>query len=102
MDSRLVLQWCEPNLPHFDQLIAIEDSLIAAIGEYGEVDGHDAGAAECNIFIETHEPMNCFDVLRSVCGRESWFAALTAGYRRLDEQAYNPLWPTDMKSFTVG
>lgn len=41
MNSQLVLQWCEPNLPDFDQLIGIEDSLVAVIGHYGEVDGHD-------------------------------------------------------------
>jgi len=102
MSSLLVLQWCEPSLPHFDQLIAIEDSLIAVIGDYGQVDGHDVGAAECNIFIETPEPMNCFNALRLACEREPWFATLTAGYRRLDEQSYKPLWPTDMESLTVG
>ena len=101
MNSQLVLQWCEPNLPDFDQLIGIEDSLVAVIGHYAEVDGHDLGAAECNIFIETHEPTNCFDVLRSACGSEPWFATLRAGYRRLDEQAYNPFWPTGMVSFAV-
>lgn len=101
MKSQLVLQWCEPNLPDFDQLIAIEESLIAVIDQYGEIDGHDVGAGQCDIFIETHEPMICFDALRLACGGESWFATLAAGYRRLDEQAYKPVWPAGMVSFKL-
>ncbi|MDR6644057.1 MULTISPECIES: hypothetical protein [Luteibacter] len=101
MSYQLVLQWWQPNLPSFDELLAIEEALIEVIGQGGDVDGHDVGASECNIFIETENPEACFEKVRARFDTAPWFADLYVGYRRMDSDVFTPVWPESMPSFSV-
>ena len=98
---KLVLQWVTPSIPTFDELIAIENELIDSIGEFGDVDGHDLGTSESNIFIETDDPFACFEYLKAKLDALGWLSTLAAGYRRLDGEQYSPLWPVGQNQFTI-
>lgn len=87
-------------MPNFDQLIEIEDLLIDQLGPLGEVDGHDSGDNECNIFIITNEAYCCFtEVFKIVCAR--WANLMSAGFRKIGDDTYNPIWPNSLESFNV-
>jgi hypothetical protein len=50
----LVLQWLDTSEANLDALIAMENLLEAELpNAHGFVDGHDFGAGEMNIFIQT-------------------------------------------------
>ncbi len=65
MKYQLILQWSASAIQDYDTLIAVENALIDALPEGSEVDGHDSGSGEINIFIYTNEPVRVFDELRS-------------------------------------
>ena len=50
MRFQVVLQWPAHSLNDYDEMIAVEDYLIAKLSEQSEVDGHDFGKGETNIF----------------------------------------------------
>lgn len=92
MQYQLVLQFPADTLADYDALVVLEQHLIATLGE-AAVDGHDMGAGEANIFIATSNPQETFARLLprlESCGR---IAALTAAYRRTDDDRYHILWP---------
>lgn len=101
MSYQLVLQWRQPNLPSFDELLEIEEALIEVTGQSGDVDGYDVGASECNIFIDTENPKACFGEVRSRFHIAPWFADLYVGYRRMDSDVFTPVWPESTASFSV-
>jgi hypothetical protein len=90
---RLVLEFSGDDLDTYDRVVALEERLIAEL-ETGEVDGHDAGEGVVNIFIDTRDPRECFkkavDMMR---GMEEELTA--AGFRELDGDEYERLWPED-------
>jgi hypothetical protein len=55
----LVLQFAANPLRDYDELVALEEQLVAALGE-SEVDGHDMGSGEANIFIVTSDAQKTF------------------------------------------
>jgi hypothetical protein len=101
VNYQLVLQWVSPDIPTFDELIAFEDSVIVLLGETGEVDGHDVGSAEANIFLETDDPRECWSILSHALRSEAMIASVSVGYRRHDEEQFVPLWPESLLSFSV-
>ena len=60
-DYQLVLQFCGDSLQDLDELIALEDELIEQLGDSADVDGHDVGSGETNIFIFTSDPKQTFE-----------------------------------------
>ena len=50
MDYQLVFQFRGDSLQDFDAMVALEDELIAELGDSANVDGHDFGAGTGNIF----------------------------------------------------
>ena len=80
------------NSSDLDDLISLEEKLISAVGSRGNVDGHDVGAGEANIFILTEVPI---EVLRDCIPvvQQSPFSAFTAGYRDLKSDSYERMWP---------
>ena len=56
MKYQLVLQFYASSIEDFDQLIEIEEMLESTLGNLHEVDGHDFGSGEMNIFIHTNDP----------------------------------------------
>lgn len=98
----LVLQWPATSEKDFDALISMEDLLQSELrDECGVVDGHDFGAGEMNIFIETDRPLEAFDHARTSLSTDKRWASLGAAYRPAGEERYTVLWPKTLEAFSV-
>jgi hypothetical protein len=95
----LTLQWPASSIEDYDDLIELEDMLIENLT--GEVDGHDAGSGEMNIFIRTDSPRTTFEDAKSILGETSLWPNVRIAYRDIEGAEYTILWPKDLKSFDV-
>lgn len=102
-EYQLVLQFPCNSMQEFDAVVALEDILMAELpGSLANVDGHDSGSGEANIFILTSEPNETFERARVVVGKVSSLASvLRAAYRKLDAEEYLVLWPPGETRFAV-
>jgi len=67
-----------------------------------EIDGHDIGNEECNIFIHTDIPLKIFDKVKAILHNQKIdIAEIKAGYRDFASNTYIPIWPEDLKEFKV-
>ena len=71
MKYQLALQWPAASLGDYDRMIAIETLIEDSLAGDGEVDGHDAGSGEVNIFVRTDAPERAFDRIRPVLVAEN-------------------------------
>ena len=101
MTYQLVLQWSASSINEYDAIVAVEDELIDAMPEGSEVDGHDAGSGEMNIFIRTNAPVHVFNALKSVLADSGLLASARVAFREQSKSAYTVLWPEGLKSFKV-
>jgi hypothetical protein len=96
-----VLQFAADTIADYDALIALEHQLMDVLGE-NAVDGHDMGFGEANSFILTSDPQNTFRQLAPVLLHNGRMQAVTAAYRRDDENSYHMLWPENSsRQFSV-
>lgn len=93
MQYQLVLQFRGDSLPSYDAMIALEDELIEQLGDSADVDGHDCGSGETNIFILTTDPAATFQRVSLVLERSQHLSAVTAACRKLDDERYIVIWP---------
>src|SRR5688572_11393860 len=89
---QLVLQF-PAAVVDFDGLIAIEDELIRVIGGSANVDGHDFGSGEGNIFILTNDVSETWEVVLPALEDLSVESDATVAYRTVDGEQYTVLWP---------
>jgi hypothetical protein len=106
MQYQLVLQFPLAEKTDIDQLLDqlgdLEEALDERLGELAEVDGHDLGVGEFNIFIHTNEPHEAFAIAKVMVEEFDWASQMAAAYRELTDDDYVRLWPTDLQSaFTV-
>jgi hypothetical protein len=102
MEYQLVLQFRGDSLDDFDALVALEDELIAELGDSADVDGHDCGSGQTNIFIRTSEPAATFSRIRLVLQRRRRLDAATAAFRLVKGEHYTVIWPEgSTREFTV-
>ena len=93
MKYQLVLQFPANSLADYDEMIALEDELIEALGESAKVDGHDCGSGEMNIFVHTDEPTRTFERIHPVVANREMFQHFVAVYREFSAEEYRVLWP---------
>lgn len=93
MDYQLVLQFRGDSLADYDAMVALENDLITELGDSADVDGHDVGSGETNIFIITADPVRAFRQSRVVLERKRCLEAVTAAYRAVDGEEYTVIWP---------
>jgi len=102
MEYMLVLQWpSSSTAKELDQLISLEDQIREDIGKCGNVDGHDIGSGEMNIFIFTEDPKATFERVRNIGSFPNHMSNLKAGYREVGEDDFVPLYPVDLEHFSV-
>ncbi len=90
---RLVLEFAGDDLETYDRVVAFEERLIAEL-ETDEIDGHDAGEGVVNVYIDTRDPRECFKTAMDMMeGMKEELSA--AGFRELDGDKYERLWPED-------
>ena len=93
MDYQLVLQFRGDSLGDLDAAIALEDELTEVLGDAADVDGHDVGSGETNIFIFTSDPAAIFHRARPVLERRQQLQAVAAAYREVEGEHYTVIWP---------
>lgn len=102
MQYQLTLQFAGDSLGDYDAMVALEDELTEQLGDSADVDGHDCGSGETNIFIFTPDPAATFQRMRPVLERARQLQAVTAAYREVDGERYTVIWPEDsQREFTV-
>jgi hypothetical protein len=101
MKYQLVLQWPATSIKDYDTLVEIENVLTESLSEGSEVDGHDAGLGEMNIFIHTDNPVAAFNEVKSVLGSRDFWVDARVAYREIVKSEYTILWPKDLNEFKV-
>jgi hypothetical protein len=81
-----------------DGLIELEDAIREQLGDAGEVDGHDIGVGESNVFVLTDQPKAAFERLRALVAA---LPSARAAYRRLTSSEWTILYPPGLKDFEV-
>ena len=89
----VVFQFNEESIDSFDHLVALEEDLAERVDEVGDLDGHDMGVGEVNIFFFSDKPQLVFAEARSFLEREGLLAAVRVACRPVDEDKYTWLWP---------
>jgi hypothetical protein len=77
----------------YDLLISCEEALTAILGSSAEVDGHDWGASEMNMFILSNEPEATFERVKPALQEMNIFDTLRAAYRHIEMDDYTILAP---------
>lgn len=101
MKYQLILQLPVSSIEDYDKMIELEEKIIERLGELGDVDGHDAGSGEMNIFIFTDEPQLTFDRIRVLFEREHLMSKLKVAYREFGKEDFTIIYPSDMTYFTI-
>src|SRR5437870_12560470 len=93
MKYQLVFQFRGDSLEDVDATVALEDELIEELGDSADVDGHDVGSGETNIFIFTSDPAVTFRRARPVLERRQQLQSVTAAYREVEGEQFTVIWP---------
>jgi hypothetical protein len=85
-----------------DQVLTLEDDLIERLDpELVDVDGHDAGSGEMNLFVFTDEPAAAFAQIKPIMAAHSLLDRSSAAYRLTDAEDFVPIWPDGLQKFEV-
>jgi hypothetical protein len=101
MKFQLVLQFQATDMLKFDELAALEGDLIKKLSPASDVDGHDFGVGEFNIFIRTDTPEATFNAAQSVILERGFGDQYRAAYREAAKDEFVILWPEDLRDFTI-
>jgi len=101
MKYQLVLQWPVSSMTDYDAAIAVEDVLLERLSDTNEVDGHDAGEGEVNIFIRTDDPKSAFQEVQTILGGRACWVHMRAAYREVARSEYTILWPEGQSEFSI-
>jgi len=101
MKHQLVLQFPSSSMTDYDRLLAIEETIRSGLGDVGEVDGHDIGSGEMNVFIHTDKPEVAFKKAEALLEGKQELRDLKAGYRDLDQERYVAIYPMGLGHFSV-
>ncbi len=101
---QLVIQFRldDDDVARFEAVIAFETALIDWLAGDSNVDGHDAGSGEMNVFIHTDDPIATLHLIQTLLEHDDLRGAhYHAGYRLFSEDDYTPAWPPGLGSFDV-
>ena len=82
-------------------MIEVENALVANLSAANDVDGHDAGSGEVNIFIDTDDPKRAFKEVMTILGTRDFWVDARVAYREVVGSEYTILWPKDLTEFNV-
>jgi hypothetical protein len=101
MKYQLVVQWPAFSMQDYDAMIEVEDLFMEELTSSNEVDGHDVGAEEVNIFVRTDNPQATFDELKNILHGSIYWTDVRVAYRELAKTEYTILWPQSLRKFEV-
>jgi hypothetical protein len=96
-----VLQWPSDSMDTYDAVVDIEDLLIDSLNDGSDVDGHDVGSGEMNVFVWTDDPHATFKRVEATLRSHPLWADLRAAFRAEDQDDYSVLWPESLTDFSV-
>jgi hypothetical protein len=82
-------------------MVQIEQTLRNRLTTKHQVDGHDAGSGEMNIFIITENPKSAFNEVKAIVGSRDFWVDARVAYREANKDEYTILWPKDLGDFEV-
>ncbi|CAM4428829.1 MAG: hypothetical protein LEGION0403_FIIPPAGN_02738 [Legionella sp.] len=101
MEFQLVIQLPESQCNDIDLIADIEDKLDDYLID-AEVDGHDIGSEEVNIFIHTNAPDATLKQVKYILEEERFdLSYVKIAYRKIGSEKYVPLWPENLIEFNV-
>lgn len=104
MKYQLILQWPfvdQSSEADYDALLEIEELLIENLEGGSEVDGHDAGSGEMNIFILTNDPRSTFERVQAILKSRRPWAKVRVAFREIGADQFTILWPQNLTEFSV-
>ncbi len=101
MKYQLVLQFPENSDRDLDWLINLENELYKHQLVDADIDGHDIGSGEMNIFIFTNYPMEVFEKIKVVLKNCDALDEMKSAYRDVNSEHFMCLWPEDLTDFQV-
>jgi hypothetical protein len=101
MRFQVVLQWPAHSSEDYDEMVGVEELLIAKLTAQSEVDGHDFGVGETNIFVATDDPRRAFEEIKGILFEHSLWPDVVIAFRHMDGTEYHVLWPQGTKNFNV-
>lgn len=93
MEFQLVVQFRGGNQVGYDVIVALEDELISALGESADVDGHDIGTDEENIFVITSDPSQTFRDIKTTIENAGLLQLATVAFRSVEGETFTVIWP---------
>ena len=97
MRYQLVIQFPGDSLTDYDRLVSVEARLTAALADVAEVDGHDVGSGEANIFVLTEDPTGAFALALPVLKECVAIGGMRAAFRDVGGEAYTVIWPQQFR-----
>jgi len=88
MKYQLVLQFPATSQSDFERLVALEQRLERESGDSSNVDGHDFGSGEFNIFVLTDDPMTAFEKAIAITKSEALNYDMRVAYRELSGENF--------------
>ena len=82
-------------------MIGAENILIKHLAGDSEVDGHDAGSGEMNIFVFTDDPRKALTQIEAVLGSSDSWVDVRVAYREVGKSQFTILWPKWLAQFEV-
>jgi hypothetical protein len=98
---QLILQLPGSSIRDYDAMIKLENCIIDGLENLGEVDGHDMGSGEMNIFVHTDNPKLAFEKIKSLIGIKDFMPELKAAFRNVSEDNYTILYPAWFTHFKI-
>lgn len=95
MRYQLVLQFAGPGALTLDELIELEDELTRQLPASAQVDGHDIGSGEGNIYLSTGDPLGTFAAIRPILTKRGQLEGLGVAYRAERSNEFVRVWPED-------
>ncbi|MFZ0132329.1 MAG: hypothetical protein WAK95_07290 [Desulfobacterales bacterium] len=92
MQYQLVLQFQGRDFDDFEELVHLEDTLIAHLEERHLVQGHDFGDDTMNIYIQTDDPEAAFVKIKETL-HHSLLDKAKAAWRRAGATDFTVIWP---------
>ena len=99
--QELVLQLPASSIKDYDTLIELENCIRIGLSNLGDVDGHDMGQGEMNIFIHTDNPKLTFERIKLLLGTRDFYPEMKVAYRDIGKKDFTVVYPPSLTHFTI-
>ena len=97
MRYQLVLHFLGDSVADLEVLVSLEERIGQALGHSAEVDGHDIGSGESNVFVLTDDPWGSVGRIRSILDKFAEANSVRVAFREVAGGDYTVLWPRGFK-----